>query len=153
MGDESARAKEGRPGVGAAARSARSRRGPDGAAPYVALAVLVLIAWAVAVVWALRARSERSPAVGPAGARIDLNEAEPEELQTLSGVGPVLSRRIVEERDRAGGFGSVDDLLRVQGVTTELVERLRPFLHVGGEVSEESSGESGGAGPPGGTGN
>ena len=117
------------------------------------LAVLVLIGWAVAVVWALGAGSERNPAAGAAGVRIDLNEAGAEELQALSGVGPVLSRRIVEERDRAGGFGSVDDLLRVQGVTMELVERLRPFVVVSGEASEEASGESSGNGAAGGTGN
>jgi competence ComEA-like helix-hairpin-helix protein len=110
----------------------------------VTLAVLVLIAWAVAVVWALRAGAEKSPAAGAIGVRIDLNEAGPEELQALSGVGPVLSRRIVEERDRAGGFGSVDDLLRVQGVTTELVERLRPFVVAGGESS--GNGSAGGTG-------
>jgi competence ComEA-like helix-hairpin-helix protein len=122
MADEGARAEKG---------------GRPGTAPYAALAVFALIAWAAAAIWALHAGCEEDAAVGgPAvegagAARIDLNRASAEELQALPGIGPVLSRRIAEERGRLGGFRSAEDLLRVRGVTKELVRRLRPFVKAG----------------------
>lgn len=149
MADESARSvgTPGRPDD--AARAEKGQR--PGAAPYVALAAFALIAWAVAVIWALRAGCREDTAVGGQAVdgagevRIDLNRASAEELQVLSGIGPVLSRRIVEERGRLGGFRSADDLLRVRGVTKELVRRLRPFVKAGPPVrrSARSVGTSG----------
>ena len=114
-------------------------------APCVTLAVLALVGWAVAAVWATRTGSEEAPLAGGSGpaARLDLNSAGAAELEALPGVGPVLSRRIVEERERAGGFRSVDDLLRVRGVTRPLIERIRPSVRVG-ETGE--TGETGGTG-------
>ena len=122
MGDESARNKEG----------VRTRTGSGGVAPYVTLAAVALLAWAVAVIWALRAGRDGTTAEGTtsAAACIDLNSACAEELEVLPGVGPVLSRRIVEEREKVGGFRRLDDLLRVRGVTKELVERVRPFVEI-----------------------
>lgn len=47
---------------------------------------------------------------------IDLNEAGVEKLDQLPGVGPVLAERIVEHRNREGGFASVDELSEVSGI-------------------------------------
>ena len=56
--------------------------------------------------------------------RIDVNTAGVRELSLLPGVGPVLARRIVSNRERLGHFGSVDDLDRVHGVGKKTIERL-----------------------------
>lgn len=45
-----------------------------------------------------------------------LNRAGVSELQTLPGVGRVTAEHIVDERERGGPFGSVDDLARVGGL-------------------------------------
>lgn len=58
---------------------------------------------------------------------INLNEASAEELQRLPGIGPKLSQRIVEERQRRP-FKSVDDLDRVNGIGPKTIERLRPYV-------------------------
>lgn len=135
MGEQ---AKEGRRPAEEAGSAPPDRRSVGTATPYVTLAVLALVVWAVAVVWSLRIVLEESPAAeggaGPQanGVRIDLNRASAEELQALSGIGPVLSARIVQERAKSGGFSGVDDLLRVRGITKELIGRLRPFLSVVG---------------------
>ncbi len=63
-------------------------------------------------------------------APLDLNLASAEELQRLPGIGPALSRRIVEERARRP-FGSVDDLRRVAGIGAKKLEALRPYVRVG----------------------
>jgi competence protein ComEA len=58
---------------------------------------------------------------------INLNQATVEELQRLPGIGPKLSQRIVEERQK-GLFKSVEDLHRVPGIGPKTIERLRPFV-------------------------
>lgn len=61
---------------------------------------------------------------------IDVNRATIVELQRLPGIGPALSGRIVQVRDREP-FRSVDELRRVPGIGPKTLERLRPFVVVG----------------------
>jgi competence protein ComEA len=60
---------------------------------------------------------------------IDINSATGEELQKLPGIGPKLSQRILDERERSR-FKSVDDLRRVSGIGPKTLEKLRPFVVV-----------------------
>lgn len=53
-------------------------------------------------------------------AKLDVNRATEEMLARLPGVGESLAKRIVEERAR-GAFSSAEELLRVPGVTPELL--------------------------------
>jgi competence protein ComEA len=48
---------------------------------------------------------------------INLNTATLTELDTLPGVGPVLARRIMEFRQKIGGFRRVEELLAVPGIS------------------------------------
>lgn len=50
------------------------------------------------------------------GMRIPVNQAAAVDLEVIPGIGPVLARRIVETRDRVGGFGSHQDLQQVHGI-------------------------------------
>lgn len=50
------------------------------------------------------------------GETVDVDRAGVEELQRLPRVGPGLARRIVEERDANGPFGSLEGLRRVGGL-------------------------------------
>jgi competence protein ComEA len=61
---------------------------------------------------------------------LDINRASAEELQRISGVGPVLSQRIIDERNKRP-FQSVNDLRRVPGIGPKMLERLRPNVTVG----------------------
>jgi competence protein ComEA len=63
---------------------------------------------------------------------IDINRATLTELQRLPGVGPKMSQKIVDERDKAP-FKSVDDLRRVHGIGPKTLERLRPHVTVNSE--------------------
>lgn len=72
------------------------------------------------------------PLPGATG-RVDPNRAGYEALLRLPGVGPVLARRILDDRARNGPYRSVDDLGRVSGIGPRTLERLRPRLAVGGD--------------------
>lgn len=60
---------------------------------------------------------------------IDVNRASVAELQRLPGIGPKLSQRIVEARQKKR-FQSADDLRRVPGIGPKILERLRPLVVV-----------------------
>ncbi len=48
--------------------------------------------------------------------KIDLNKATVEELKTLEGVGDAIAARIIEYREKAGPFVTIDDLMKVKGI-------------------------------------
>ena len=53
-------------------------------------------------------------------ALVNLNTATPEQLQTLTGVGPVLAERIVEYREESGPFERIEDITKVQGIAEKV---------------------------------
>jgi competence protein ComEA len=61
---------------------------------------------------------------------VDLNEASEEKLQEVPGIGKVTAARIIAARKQKP-FESVDDLLRVPGIKSKTLEKLRPYLTVG----------------------
>jgi competence protein ComEA len=54
-------------------------------------------------------------AADPSGL-VNLNSATPAELEALPGIGPTLAEAIVAERERRGGFRSVNELRDVRGI-------------------------------------
>jgi competence protein ComEA len=50
------------------------------------------------------------------GGLLDLNTATSLQLEELPGIGPALAAAIIEERDRRGGFRSVNELRDVRGI-------------------------------------
>ncbi|MCC6704394.1 MAG: ComEA family DNA-binding protein [Thermomicrobiales bacterium] len=73
-----------------------------------------------------------APSASPvASGLLDLNRATAEELTELPGIGAVRAEAIVAFRNQHGPFTSVDELLHVDGISTTVVEGLRPFATVG----------------------
>jgi len=69
---------------------------------------------------------------------LDVNSASEYELQSIPALGPVLAYRIVTARLEAP-FQSVEDLLRVDGLTEETLSKIRRFITVKGAEQEEGS--------------
>jgi competence protein ComEA len=67
---------------------------------------------------------------GPPAGPVNLNTANPEQLQTLPGVGPVLAQRIIDYREAHGGFGSVADLRKVSGIGDTRFAQLKDLVTV-----------------------
>lgn len=64
---------------------------------------------------------------------ININTASADELNQLPGIGDVLADRIVAYREFAGPFQRVDDLVNVDGISTGMIEELRPLVTVSGD--------------------
>lgn len=59
---------------------------------------------------------------------LSINEASPQELERLPGIGPVLAARIVEHRERYGLFRRAEHLLLVRGISERRFLQLRPYI-------------------------
>ena len=62
------------------------------------------------------------------GEPINLNNASLEELMSLPGIGKVKARAIIVYRDNNGIFGSLDDLLKVDGINKSLFDEIKSLL-------------------------
>ena len=61
---------------------------------------------------------------------LNLNTATIRELDALPGVGPVLAKRIVEFREKKGGFKRVEELLAVPGISERKWKTIRGLVEV-----------------------
>ena len=70
-----------------------------------------------------------SPLPTPA---LDVDVASAAQLEALPGIGPALAKRIVEDRDTRGSFGSLANLRRVKGIGPTLAKTLEPLVTFSG---------------------
>ena len=66
----------------------------------------------------------------PAPAIVNLNTAGATELQTLPGVGPAVAGRILEYRQKNGGFKKIEDLMNVRGIGEKTFLKLKPLITI-----------------------
>ncbi|MCW3014165.1 MAG: ComEA family DNA-binding protein [Solirubrobacterales bacterium] len=67
---------------------------------------------------------------GGAASVIDLNTATAEQLETLDGVGPATSAKILQYRTEHGPFRSVDDLEQIPGIGPKKLAAMRARVRV-----------------------
>jgi competence protein ComEA len=80
----------------------------------------------------VKASAAPAPATAPGQPTVpvNLNTATLEQLDTLSGVGPVTAQKILDYRDEHGGFGSVEELGEVPGIGDVRLASLREQVTV-----------------------
>ena len=69
-------------------------------------------------------------AAGESARPLNLNLATQAQLEALPGIGPQLAAAIIKERDRRGGFRSVNELSSVRGIGDKRLADLRELVTV-----------------------
>lgn len=70
---------------------------------------------------------------------LNVNHASREELQTLNGIGPALSDRILEYRTTVRPFQRIQELQRVRGIGPKTLADLRPTITVASTPDDEAT--------------
>jgi len=76
------------------------------------------------------AASMYSSSLASTSAKININTDNANRLQTLPGIGPVLSERIIEYRNQNGLFGVIDDIKNVSGIAEKKFEGIKELICV-----------------------
>ena len=61
---------------------------------------------------------------------ININTASKDELTELTGVGPKIAERIIENRKTHGGFSSKEEILNVKGIGEKIFEKFKDYITV-----------------------
>ena len=68
------------------------------------------------------------PARATPSSPVNLNTATTNELQTLPGIGKSTATRILEYRQKNGGFRKIEDLMNVKGIGEKSFLKLKPLI-------------------------
>ena len=82
-----------------------------------------------------RAAAKGTTMAAPAGP-INLNTATVAQLETLPGIGKATAERILEDRQKNGGFKRVEDLMNVRGIGEKSFLKMKPLITVAAPKSE-----------------
>ena len=66
----------------------------------------------------------------PSNFKININTASVDELKTLSGIGEVKAKAIVEYRKVKGKFKTIEDIKEVNGISESLFEKIKDNITV-----------------------
>ena len=66
-----------------------------------------------------------------APAVVNLNTATAPQIATLPGVGEKAAQRIIEYREKNGGFKKIEELMNVKGIGEKSFLKLKPLITVG----------------------
>lgn len=98
--------------------------------------VLGLAAVGVGAQESPRAAAKGSAAAASAGAPINLNTATVAQLETLPGIGKSTAERILEYRQKNGGFKRIEDLMNVRGIGEKSFLKMKALITVTAPKSE-----------------
>ena len=101
---------------------------------------LVLIVLAVVIAFGINTKREAEPSFvvihsdiqekETAPIKININNATQEELETLPNIGAVTAGKIIAYRTENGGFGSINDLVKVDGIGDKTLAKIAGMICV-----------------------
>jgi competence protein ComEA len=83
--------------------------------------------------------AQEKPAQGKSAAKpaasqsapVNINTATSAQIQTLPGIGEKAAERIIEYRQKNGGFKKIEELMNVKGIGEKSFLKLKPLVTVG----------------------
>jgi competence protein ComEA len=121
--------------AGAPGRNAASRRveGKEHPVRHLFVTALAVAATALALVTPASAapmQEKAAEAKASPAPVVNINTAPAEQLERLPGVGPKTAARIVEYRQKNGGFKKVEELMNVRGIGEKAFLKMKNQLTV-----------------------
>ena len=74
--------------------------------------------------------------------QVNLNTATPAQLEALPGVGPAMAQRIIEYRQKNGGFKKIEDLMNVRGIGESSFLKIKPLVVVSPPRTERAAAQT-----------
>ncbi len=68
--------------------------------------------------------------IKPLTNQVNINKARKEELIKLSGIGEVYAQRIIDYRERSGGFKSIEEIMKIKGIGKKKFEKLKDKITI-----------------------
>ena len=75
---------------------------------------------------------EGEPTQGQPTSKININTASQIELESLSGIGPVIAKAVIQYRLENGPFKEIEEIQEVSGIGPVTFEKIKPFITVRG---------------------
>ncbi len=97
----------------------------------IVMVVLLILGLGIAAQASQEAPRRATPAAkASSSAPLNLNTATVAQLETLPGIGKSTAERILEYREKSGGFKKIEDLMNVRGVGERSFLKLKPLVTV-----------------------
>lgn len=74
-------------------------------------------------------------------ASINLNTATVDQLETLPGIGRKTAERILEQREKSGGFKKIEELMNVKGIGEKSFLKIKPLVFVAPKSDKAGGGD------------
>ena len=94
------------------------------------LGALVMVLALIVPLAAAQERDRAAAANVGAAAPLNLNTATAAQLEALPGIGAKTAERILEYRQKNGGFKKIEELMNVRGVGEKSFLKLKPLIAV-----------------------